>query len=469
MFTQFKAHLVRTASRDETTPAAGASSPTDGCPSQAEDKSMISDIVSISHAADSEADVHTSVLENGSQSVLTTCDVEMISSQGTASAAVSSLMDSPRISHPSTMQVTDDAQMSSEMLSHPTDTNEKSSLLVEDERQDSKVTIGSKIGNSKRPKPSSLFLMSPPKENLETYSIPTPQTAPPVTARSPRPLPPLPKVLRQVRPLPQPPAPLYTSPAGSPPLYSASQSPSAISSSVSQITARFPANLVLDQLSDQPNISRRPVAPVILTNSSSETPLTVDIPSSSSSVTAKRHWLSESSEVISDTLGTSDTRQKDDKQAGRRIVDTLGPKQTTIPVCRFRDTDVSKRRHRMQTARPHAIYLIGNLSDELYDNGEEEGCTSESSISESLSTSLDLPVDVDADEDLDDKSFMFSSEDGIISEGLDDFEEAYIGLAQPNVVTYQKESHVHVKRATRAWVLGSNGQMWLGLNNPREA
>jgi len=468
MFTQFKAHLVWTASRDETRPAVGASTPTDGCPSQAEDQNMISDIVSISHATDSEADVHTSVSENGFQSVLTTCGIEMI--QGTASAAVSSLTDSPRISHPSTTQVTDDdAQISSEMLSHPIDTNEKSSLLVEDERQDSEVTIGSRIGNSKRPKPTSLFLTSHPKENLETHLTPTPQTAPPVTARSPRPLPPLPEVIRLVRPLPQPPAPLYTSPASSPPLYSASQSPSAISSSVSQATVRSPADLVIDQLSDQPNISRRPVAPVIPKDSSSKTPLAVDIPSSSSSVAVKRHWPSESSEVISDTLSTSDTRQKDDKQVGRRIADTLSPNQTTIPACRFRDTDVSKGRRRTPIARPQAIYIIGNLSDDLYDNGEEEGCTSESSISESLSTSLDLPVDVDADEDLDDKSFMFSSEDGIISEELDDFEEAYIGLAQPNVITYQKESHVHVKRVTRAWVLGSNAQMWLGFNNPREA
>lgn len=446
-FIRFKAHLVRTVSRDETRPAVGASTPVDGCPSQEEDKNVIS---TITWTADSEADVHTSVSENESQSVLTTCGVEMI--RGTASAAVLSLTDSARISHPSATQVADDAQMSSEVFSHPINTNDKSSvssLLVEDERQDSEVTIG-----SKRTKPISLVLTSTRKENLETSGIPTPRTAPPVTARSPRPLPPLPGVLRLARPLPQPPVlPPYTSPAGSPPLYGASQSPSAISSSVSQATARLPADVVLDKLSDQPNISRRPVAPVILADPSSENPLALNIPSSSSLVAAKPHQSSESSEIISDMLGTSDTLN-----------------QTTIPVPRFRDADVLKRRHRMQIVRPQAIYLLGNFSDELYENGEG-GCTSESSISESLSeslsTSLDLPVDVDAEEDLDDKSFMFSSEDGIIPEELDDLEEADIGWASQNIVNYQKESCV--KRATRAWILESNGQVWQELNNLREA
>jgi len=119
----------------------------------------------------------------------------------------------------------------------------------------------------------------------------------------------------------------------------------------------------------------------------------------------------------------------------------------------------------MRIARPHAIYLLGNFSDELYSNGEEEGCTSESSFSESLGTSLDLPVDVDAEEDLDDR--LFSSEDNIVPEELDDLEEADIVWASPNIVTYQKGSRV--KRATRAWVLERNGQVWQELDNLREA
>lgn len=167
-------------------------------------------------------------------------------------------------------------------------------------------------------------------------------------------------------------------------------------------------------------------------------------------------------ETIPDMSATSDIRPFDDIQAERKIADELSltAKIETTPASKRQDTEISKRQLRTRIARPQAIYLLGNLSDELYDcTSVEEGCTSESSISESLNTNLELPVDVDAEEELDDKSplFMFV-EDGSMLEELDDLEEANIGWASQNVVTYQKESRV--KRATRAWVLERNGQRW---------
>jgi len=427
------------------------------CPPQAGDASTA---VTVPQAADSEADANTSMSENEPQSVLSTCDVQ--TTQGRASTAVSSLMGDPEISHPSTTQAAAGAQISSPMSSHSIDTDISTLPEARSERHDSEATTGSTSDNPKRSKPTSLILTPSYGETCKTTSLPTPRTAPPAMMRNPRPLPPLPRGKRQVRPLPQPPIlPSYTSPVDSSSLPSASQSPSATPSSCSQAMATA---YVLDQLLDQPNISRRLVVPAILTDSSSLDPLTPNIPLPSLPVAAKRPraFKMPGEETIPDMSATSDIRPFDDIQAERKIADELSltAKIETTPASKRQDTETSKRQLRTRIARPQAIYLLGNLSDELYDcTSVEEGCTSESSISESLNTNLELPVDVDAEEELDDKSplFMFV-EDGTMLEELDDLEEANIGWASQNVVTYQKESRV--KRATRAWVLERNGQRW---------
>lgn len=61
-----------------------------------------------------------------------------------------------------------------------------------------------------------------------------------------------------------------------------------------------------------------------------------------------------------------------------------------------------------------------------------------------------------------------SPSDSLLEE-IDDMEEAHIGWALQNVITYQMASRV--KRTSRMWVLEKNGQRWeeQDYNNVRQA
>jgi hypothetical protein len=93
-----------------------------------------------------------------------------------------------------------------------------------------------------------------------------------------------------------------------------------------------------------------------------------------------------------------------------------------------------------------------------------EGCTSEETTKQA-----DLEVGLTGGEELDDQK-SFSSVSGLTAdsdstslsgsllEELEDFEEAHIGWALQNVITYQKASRI--KRTSRMWVLEKDGQRW---------
>lgn len=381
------------------------------------------------------------------------------------------------------------------------------------DRPDSDATAVSTNDIPKRPKPASLVLTSTGdwEGASKAFDLPTtPQTAP-AAARNTRPLPPLPPIQRQIRPLPRPPVPPpYTSPVDPIPLLnisprtsssSTTSSPSSSGStsitSVATSSPRSSTELDLDKLSDKPNISKRPLLAPILTitanSSCSPSPLSPDMPLPPSPMTAKRHQASKLSKMLGEEITPDllDTRPTISRRPpprshpsnvtqcamGKKVDVRFGvlpsARSAPAPAPTFRDAEILKASLRSRAGRPQAIYLHDDTSEETHQHGdsagyvEEEGSMTEASFSETSAniTASAIPVDLAVEEGLDDKSSLSSgdggkadSEEDSILEELDDLEEAHIGWALQNVVTYQEASRV--KRATRAWVLEKNGQRW---------
>jgi hypothetical protein len=183
--------------------------------------------------------------------------------------------------------------------------------------------------------------------------------------------------------------------------------------------------------------------------------------------TAPRHLLPKSASYVTERI----SRKIDDK-----INLTSNIRSAPAPTPSFRDAEIQNSRHRSRAIRPQAIYMPDDTSEEsqhVGDSGassvDEEMSLSELSLSDGFhDTHMGIPVNFPTaiTEEQEDKVSL-SSEGGLkaesveadsILEDLDDFEEAHIGWALQNVVTYQKASRV--KRATRAWFLERNGQQW---------
>lgn len=144
------------------------------------------------------------------------------------------------------------------------------------------------------------------------------------------------------------------------------------------------------------------------------------------------------------------------------------------PILRFRDTQRNMTRLGARAERPQAIYVQDDTSEEFDDTGdgeEDEESVSECAEGDSHDSHMGIKLGIVVGEELEDQtclspassqkacSVATSPTDSSLEEyELDDMEEAHIGWALQNVITYEKASRV--KRTSRMWILEKNGQRW---------
>ncbi|KAF9450032.1 hypothetical protein P691DRAFT_758549 [Macrolepiota fuliginosa MF-IS2] len=367
----------------------------------------------------------------------------------------------------------------------------------------------------RRPKPASLIITSSFDWEEETTGVglpAAPQTAP--ATKHTRPLPPLPASQRPIRPLPRPPQPPpYTSPVYSTPPSASSipptqstfptpripATPSLPSINTTSFISTASSTSSLDAYSTQSSTSKRPLLTPLLTvsacSSGNPSPLTPDIPFPPSPMTAKRHQASKLSKMLGEAIPPELVYGRPRPLPNHIAVTNPKPVNNNLnlaakdpytpPAPISRDAQMLAARLRARSDRPQPIYIQDDASEEFgdTDDGEEdEESTSECAEGGSNVSYTGIKVNIPVGENLEDQTYLSpassrkacsvlaSPTDSSLEDyELDDMEEAHIGWALQNVITYEVASRV--KRTSRMWVLERNGEKWEeeDYNNVRKA
>jgi hypothetical protein len=184
-------------------------------------------------------------------------------------------------------------------------------------------------------------------------------------------------------------------------------------------------------------------------------------------MTARRHQASKLSRILGEEISP-------EFLGPNRVSRLPTPSAVTAQTVNQRQTnklrnDLSHppiRQIQTRAVRPNAIYVHDDISEEsnVGDGHKEDSektsffdFTDDEEFIRQGGIKIELSVEESDDTASSDASEILSPSDSVPEE-MDDMEEARIGWALQNVITYQKAARV--KRTSRMWVLEKNGLRW---------